>query len=75
MKGRKCNTPPFTELLFLSFLSRHFCFKQPKCAFFLVMGKKKKKKGATREAGSLGETRQYAHKLYIRGAEVKPRLI
>lgn len=48
MEGRKCNTLPFAELLFLSFPSRHFHFEHPKRAFSLdgeVKKEKKKKHG------------------------------
>lgn len=60
MEGRKCNTLPFAELLFLSFPSRHFHFEHPTWAFsrYEVKGERKQGQG---ETGSLGETRQYAH--------------
>lgn len=44
MEGRKCNTLPFAELLFLSFPSRHFHFEHPKRAFSLDGEVKKEKK-------------------------------
>lgn len=56
MEGRKCNTLPFAELLFLSFPSRHFHFEHPKRAFSLDGEVKKEKK-----KGTSGETGQYAH--------------
>lgn len=62
MEGRKCNTLPFAELLFLSFPSHHFHFEHPKRAFSLDGEvKKEKKKARPGETGTSGETGQYAH--------------
>lgn len=75
MEGRKCNTLPFAELLFLSFPSRHFHFEHPKRAFSLDGEvKKEKKKSTARGNWYFGRNRTICtHQLYIREAKAKPQ--